>query len=384
MSALRLTIVSRIYSPEPSAGSLRLQALADELVRQGHAVEVVTARPPRGVPIVDRPGERVRRWPVLRDKDGYVRGYLQYLSYDIPLFFRILFSARPDAYIVEPPPTTGMVMRVAAFLRRRPYIYYAADIWSDAAHMTGAAGWVIGAVRMVEKRAIASAAENLVVSEGVDARIAELAPGASTHVVGHGIDTDLFSPDGPGTHTPADIVYVGTMSEWHGARLAIDALAEVMRDDKDVTAVFIGQGAERDGMREAVADFGLEDRIRFLDAVPADQAVRWLRSARVALATLRPGAGYDFAVPTKLYAALATGTPVAYAGPQALRDLIVNFDLGEASRFEAHDYAVAISRLLDRTDGAPVAHLAEWAVRNVSARAVAQRSTDAVVKAVRA
>ena len=131
--------------------------------------------------------------------------------------------------------------------------------------------------------------------------------------------------------------------------------------------------------------FGLEGRIRFLDAVRRIRRFAGSASVRRKVATLRPGAGYDFAVPTKLYAALATGTPVAYAGPQALRDLIVNFDLGEAcGGFEAHDYAVAIGRLLDRTDGAPVAHLAEWAVRNVSARAVAQRSTDAVVKAVRA
>lgn len=382
-TALRLTIVSRIYTPEPSAGSMRLQALAEELLRRGHRVTVLTTKPPKSVQLPTGAGEVIRRWPVLRDKSGYVRGYLQYLSYDVPLFFRVLFSARSDAYIVEPPPTTGAVMRVAAWLRRRPYIYYAADIWSDAAQMTGAADWVISAVRRVERFSLTGASENLVVSDGVIQRIESLAPRSSTINVGHGVDTDLFSSEGPGIDEPSDIVYVGTMSEWHGAHVAIDALAKVMQTDRTVTATFIGQGAEKEQLQAAVDTHGLSSRIRFLPPVPAEEAARWMRSARVALATLKPGAGYDFAVPTKMYAAMAIGTPVAYAGPQALRDVMAEDELGESAGFDAIEYAAAIQRLLARSDGQPVDHLIEWAHRSVSARAVAERAATAVVSAVR-
>src|SRR5690606_31466811 len=104
------------------------------------------------------------------------RGYLQYMSFDIPVFLRLIFGRRTDVYVVEPPPTTGVVARVAARIRRRPYVYYAADIWSDAAQMTGAAGWVIRAVRQMETFALRGAADNLIVSDGVVRRITELAP----------------------------------------------------------------------------------------------------------------------------------------------------------------------------------------------------------------
>ncbi len=378
--ALRLTVVSRIYTPEPSAGSMRLQALVDELLRRGHEVTVLTTTPPRSIPLREEPTEAVHRWPVLRDRAGYVRGYAQYLSYDLPLFFRVLFAKRPDAYIVEPPPTTGMIMLVACWLLRRPYIYYAADIWSDAASMTGAAKWVVAAVRWVEKRVLAGASGNLVVSQGVANRIESMAPGAASAVVGHGVDTDLFSADGATVAESADVVYVGTMSEWHGARLAIEALALVMRRDADITAAFIGQGAEKEDMIALARELGLSDRIRFMAPVPAAEAARWVRSARVALATLKPGAGYDFAVPTKLYAALAVGTPVAYAGPTALRNVIEQDNLGEAASFTAEDYADAIMRLLPRSSTQPDGRLVEWAQRNVSARSVAVRSAEVVEK----
>ncbi|GAT72637.1 glycosyltransferase 4-like domain protein [Microbacterium sp. HM58-2] len=379
-SRARVTIVSRIYTPEPSAGSMRLQALATELVRRGCDVRVITTRPPRGIPVTPSAAEKIARWPVLRDRGGYVRGYLQYLSFDLPLALRVLLGRGTDVYVVEPPPTTGAVVRVAAWFRRRPYVYYAADIWSDAAHMTGASAWVIAAVRWVERFALRGAGDNLVVSDGVVARIEEIAPGAPMSSVGHGVDTELFSPDGPRTTDSSDIVYVGTMSEWHGAGVAIDALAIVMRENPAVSATFIGQGADKEALVAAAERHGIADRVRFLRPMPAEEAAMWVRSARVALATLKPGEGYDFAVPTKLYAAMAVGTPVAYSGPEPLRSLVRDDSLGESAAFEAEDYARAISALLARSDGTPIDHLVDWANRFVSARRVAERAADSVLR----
>ena len=79
----------------------------------------------------------VRRAPVLRDKTGAVRGYVSYLSFDLPLIARLLTGARPDVVVSEPPPTTGAAVRLACALRRLPYVYYCADIVSDAAALAG-------------------------------------------------------------------------------------------------------------------------------------------------------------------------------------------------------------------------------------------------------
>ena len=60
-----------------------------------------------------------------------MRGYVQYLSFDIPLFFRLLF-ARADLVVSEPPPTTGLVVAISlAGCADDPFVYYAADVWTD-------------------------------------------------------------------------------------------------------------------------------------------------------------------------------------------------------------------------------------------------------------
>jgi hypothetical protein len=140
---------------------------------------------------------RVKRFPVLRDAAGYVRGYVQYMSFDVPLFFRLLVGRGSDVIVAEPPPTTGFVVRIAAAMRRTPYVYYAADIWSDASESTGAPAFVVRVVRRLESFALRGARAVIAVTDGVAERVRELAGHDRVSVIRNGIDTTIFTPDGP-------------------------------------------------------------------------------------------------------------------------------------------------------------------------------------------
>ena len=130
-----VTLATRTFTPEPTAAALRLGALARALAAGGDRVRVLTsclapsvARDARQ--LVDggaEPGEgrglvEVRRAPVLRDRTGAVRGYVSYMSFDVPLVARLLTGPRPDVVVSEPPPTTGAAVRIACAARRVPYV----------------------------------------------------------------------------------------------------------------------------------------------------------------------------------------------------------------------------------------------------------------------
>lgn len=377
----RVTLVTRIYRPEASAASLRLGALVDALRQEGTRVRVLTTRVPSGAGSDGEPG--VSRWPVLRDSSGYVRGYLPYLSFDLPVFFRIVLESAADVYLCEPPPTTGVAVRAALLLRRRPYVYYAADIWSDAAAATTASGLVLRVVGAMERFAMRGAARVLAVTEGVAERVRQLAPRAQVSVVGHGVDLSRFAPNGSMPTERADVVYVGSASEWHGAELALDALVDVMRERPDLSAAFIGQGASWPALKAEAQRQGMAERIQFLDTVSPERAAEWLRGARVSLATLVPGKGYDFAVPTKLYASVAVGTPVVYAGPSGVGDMISAHRLGIAAGYDHGEMTAALRQALDANDGTADPHLIAWAQSHVASSAVARRAVDAVTPLAR-
>ena len=128
---MRVVLASRLFVPEVAAAAFRLRALTDALAGAGHEVTVLTTRAPEAAGPPPETGARVLRRPVLRDRSGSVRGYLQYASFDVPLAFRLLLR-RMDAVVCEPPPSTGVVVAAVCALRRVPFFYYAADIWSDA------------------------------------------------------------------------------------------------------------------------------------------------------------------------------------------------------------------------------------------------------------
>ncbi|MBL3687803.1 glycosyltransferase WbuB [Leucobacter zeae] len=395
---MRIAIASRIFDPEPSAASFRLGALAEACVAAGHATTVLTVRPPRrlsGESADARRPYRVRRFPVLRDRSGYVRGYVQYLSFDLPLLFRILFGPRRDAIVVEPPPTTGFFVRLAATLRRTPYVYYAADIWSDAASQTGAPGWMVRAVRGIERFALRGAAVVLSVSEGVTGRLAELGIAETVVTVGNGVDVGSFLAglsEAPAARpvTP-EFVYAGTASEWHGAEVFVRALPAVRDAVPGAVVRFIGGGSERASLEALATELGVGAAVRFEPAVSAPELAPVLRGATAALASVRPGSGYDFAFPTKLYSAAVCGAPLVYAGigPAAdfVRTEVDGRPIGVGVPLDAGAVAAAMIETAsvpgpgDPAGDARRGAVSAWAGGAVGLDAVAARAVDEIARA---
>lgn len=377
--AKRITIVSRIYRPEPSAASLFLGTVADALLSRGYEVDVLTAKPLPGQGIGSR-GERIKAFPVLRDSSGYVRGYVQYMSFDIPLAFRLLFTRRPGAVLVEPPPTTGAVVRVICALRRIPYVYDAADIWSDAAgHATGS-GLVVRILRRIEQFAMRGAASMVTISQGVVERTRELRITTPMTVTGFGADTTTFYYED--TATEPLFIYAGTYTALHGAEILIEAFAQLRESHPEFRLRFIGNGTGQDEMRARARDLGIDDRVEFKDPVPAAELRPQLCSAVASLATLHPDGGYEYAFTSKVYSSLATGCPVIFAGPGPTEGFINGADapVGAAVKYDASAIAAAMRDAADAPlSPAQRQTLAEWAATHHSMRTTADRVSDVLV-----
>ncbi|KUG53291.1 glycosyltransferase WbuB [Serinicoccus chungangensis] len=392
-----VVLATRIYAPEAAAATFRLGALVRSLAGRARVRVLTTTPPPALRPPQATPGGTqsnhirrsvgvegnhtrrsvemggdgreapggapaatgdtrvdVRRWPVLRDASGYVRGYLPYLSFDLPLAARLLTGPRPDVVVVEPPPTTGAVTRVSLALRSTlgapiPYVYYAADVWSDATASMGAPAVVTGLMRTLERFALRGARGVVAVSDGVAERVRVLAgEDAPVTVVPNGIDTDVFTPDGePAQDAPGTpyLVYAGTASEWQGAEVFAEAMRRVVRGVPEARLIFLGQGSSWPELRRIAGELP-EGALELRPLVPAQEAAAWLRGAAAALVGVRPGVGYDFAYPTKVVAALACGTPVVFAGPGPAAADVRAHRLGAAVEHDVDAVAEAMVRAL--------------------------------------
>lgn len=383
----RVVVATRVYAPEPVAAAFRQEALVQALRRAGAEVTVLTT----AVSGAGRPrqaGVTVSRFPVKRDRQGQVRGYVSYLSFDIPLALRLLLRRRMDALVLEPPPTTGMVGMVTALIRRVPYTFYAADVWSDATDSVEGVPTVVRTlVRWAETTVWKRASRVLTISPGVQHRLEQLAgPRPGFVMVGNGIDTDTFTPDGPDAGEDPDgsrpyFVYAGTVSEWQGAEVFVDAFDRLRQTHPQARLLFFSEGTGRDRLESAVRDRGIGG-IEFRDKIPPVEVARYLRGAVAGLSSITPGQGYEFALPTKVYAATACGTLVIHAGEGAAHDRIRDNDLGWACDYSPDSLTAAMSEALAGGRRPSAQHLRAWTLENASLRSCADRAAREVLESL--
>lgn len=379
MTSRRAVVATRMYLPEGGAAPFRLAALVDALNRNGYETTVITSRPPNGL----RSTRDIRRWPVLRDSAGSVRGYLQYASFDIPLFFRLFGTNKPDVVIVEPPPTTGVICKLVCGLRRIPYVYFSADVASTAAKGIGVSPVVVGVLRRVERWVLRGAAGVLAVSEGVRDEVIGLgAASARVSMVGAGIDTEVFGASGPRARTNYPyFVYAGTISEIQGAGVLVDAFLRIAQTHLTVRLKVFGYGVELAEIRARVQHHPqhIRERIEFSGVSSGEDVAHWLRGALAGLASVRPERGYDFAYATKAFASISCGTPVIYAGVGPSRNLIQEHSLGWAVDWDVERVAEAMESALGfEIHPEERARLSLWAEENFSLHAVSANALTAI------
>ncbi|MDO5079778.1 glycosyltransferase [Buchananella hordeovulneris] len=374
----RVLIVSRIWAPEPAAASWRLAALREQLLWRGARVRVLTA----AVPASLDPGaeQAVSRWPVKRDANGYIRGVLPYLSFDLPLVVRLLAARRPDVVVCESPVTTGTATRLACRLRRIPFVYYAADLWYEAAAGEGHRSWVVRLLRRLEGGVFRAARRVLAVSAPVADKVAAL--GGRSVLVGNGVDTTVFSYAPVAPAARPTFIYAGTAAPIHGATLLARAFVRLHARHPEVRLEWYGQGPDWDEIAEILRPLP-PDAYLLRPRVSGPEIAAKLRAAWGAVATIRPG-HYGFAVPSKAYAAAACGAPTLRVGPT---EVAWQPELGPQVPYTEDDVEaglaalVAQGRALQETGQwhATRAARAAWVANNASLAAAGERAATAVL-----
>ena len=241
-------------------------------------------------------------------------------------------------------------MRVISWIKRRPYFYDAADIWSDAAVMSTNSQLVLSLLRQCELFALGGARKIFTISSGVSHRLKELGVTNNIDIVGFGVDTTIFEYREVRPSKQPYFVYAGTFSEPHGASIFVRAFAQFALTNPSYKLVFVGNGTQRKELEELANSLSVES-IEFREPVSPHHLNTLLNGAVASLASLKPGTGYEYAFTTKIYASLAAGCPVLFSGTgpthQFMTESAQQISAGRAVEFDEHQVFEAMI-LMDR------------------------------------
>ena len=335
---MKVGIVSQFFPPEPAliAGSL-----AEGLAARGHEVRVLTGYPnyPHGTlypgfrqrwrDVTTNGAITVRRVPLYPSHDdSAVRRAANYLSFAATsTAAAVRFLSDVDVvYVYHPPGTAFAAAALMRLLRRIPVVLHVQDLWPESiSESSMAPGGVAGAGlhRLVgaAMRRVYSAASAIITLSPImrELLIERGADPAKVSVVLNWTDETLFRPvpvteearRALGYRGRRLVMHAGNIGRFQNMAVAVRAAAAV-EHSAPLDLVIVGSGLEEESTRRLATELGAGN-VRFLGRRDPAEMAPLYAATDFQLLSVRNLPGLRGAIPSKLQAALACGSPVVSA-----------------------------------------------------------------------
>ena len=343
---MRVLVLTYFYAPEIGAPALRMQAITEAFVRRGWSVDVITGMPqyPLGHPF---PGYRKRLWQreslfgarVYRVLTYSTEGLgiyrlASYLSHDIGMAaLGTLLRRSWDVVFVESPPLLiglpGLWLSALAHARLALDI---TDLWPDSARELrlitnpSVLRWGEKLERLLYRRAWRISCA----TRGIARRLQDEkgVPGEKIDLLLNGVDSKVFAtslsqqqwPEKLGLNGRRLFTFAGVHSHAQGLGVILDA-ARLLQGEQDIAFLLIGDGPTKPELVSIVKKERL-DNVRFLPAMPVEEASQVLASSYASIVPLRKVPLMRDAVPSKIITSLSAGTPVIFSGEGEAAELL--------------------------------------------------------------
>jgi len=330
--ALRLLILSHYFHPETAAVAQFTTEIAQDFIRRGCEVTVVTSRasyqreaPP--LPAYDRLGRiHIRRVLGTRfDKRRLWGRLINLATFVTSAAIETTVGFRGyDVLLVCNAPLLGLIGWLGWIVQRRPYVCVVEDIYPDLAVRFG----LLKERSLVRRlwdaiNALVYGRAAAVITLGNRMRVTLEANHMRctghflpVRVIPSWADGTAIHPrpktENPfalehGTHNRLTVLYSGNMGLAHDLETVL-AAADALRHDPRFFFLFIGDGGKRARLVEIATAKQLPN-VKFLPYQPVERLPLSLTCADLSVVTMEPAAE-GLIIPSKIYGALAAGQAI--------------------------------------------------------------------------
>lgn len=331
---MKIGLVCHYFWPEVGAPSARLLEMGRVWAARGHEVVAVTNFPnhPTGIVPPEYAGrsfmvEQVQGITVARCRTyatpnrGFVKKTLGHLFFMLQSGLQGRGPLAGAGVVVASSPTLFAAVGAWWLARglRAPFVIEVRDLWPGIFTELGVIRqrWLIRALEGLELFLYRRSAAVVTVTHGFAANIVGRGIDArKVHVVPNGVDLEAFLPGPPDAELLARlglagkfvVLYCGAHGISHALHRVLE-VAERLGGDARIHFLFVGDGAEKEGLEAIARARGLSN-VSFHASVERGQVAAFYRSADVCLVPLRNLPLFRTFIPSKMFEILACGRPI--------------------------------------------------------------------------
>lgn len=331
---MKIVVICHYFPPEIGAPSARIYEMARHWVELGNEVHVVTCFPnhPTGIIPDEYKGKRYvhemldgihvhRNYVYATPNKGFTKKTLGHISFMVSsVIFSMNKIKKPDAIITSSPTFFSIFSGYWYSLRKKAtFLLEIRDLWPAAMIELGVIkkGIVTNILEKLElffyrksKKLImvTEAFRDNVISRGID--------GNKIHVITNGVNQDMFYPREKNKSIISNynlenrfvISYMGAHGISQNLRTILK-VAKSLSEDKQIQFLFIGEGAEKDQLKETARVQNITNVI-FIDSQPKEMMPEFYCVSDICLIPLKKIELFKTFIPSKMFEIMACGIPI--------------------------------------------------------------------------
>jgi len=256
----------------------------------------------------------------------FTAGPFFYSAFNIRLFFFLLF--RRASILVANDLDTLAAVWLASRIKKVPIIYDTHEYFTGVPEVEHRR-WVHAVWKGIEKRIFPKLTHVITVNNSI----------ASLYGKEYGIPVQVVRNLASRQHInplPADklklpegkemIILQGTgLNRGRGVEEAVQS----MRYCDEAVLFILGNGPALPLLKKMVAEYSLEERVRFIRTLPYAEMMRYAATARIGLSLDKPDfLNYRLSLPNKIFDYIQAGTPVLASDLPEVKKIVVGYHIG--------------------------------------------------------
>lgn len=340
---MKILYFYQYYATPKGSWGTRVHEFAQEWVKQGHEVQVVTSiysksdlKAEKFIEHQNFEGVDVTIINVRIDnKQPFLKRIYTFLTYAICSIWYAL-TAKADVVIASSGPiTVGIPGLVAKYLRGKKLVFEARDLWPEGAIELGLIKnkFFQKMAYALESRCYKASSLVVALSIGMRQNIERRFPGIRVIDVTNAANIPLFSSkvnfENRGILLSRKYaIYTGNIGPVNNSLWLLEA-AKVLqkRGRTDIKILMVGEGQQREQIEEEIHNHNLQTLLIW-GLMPKKDLVGLIQNAMVSLVPLKGTPVLDTSSPNKFFESLAAGIPVIQNTQGWMKDFLIENEVG--------------------------------------------------------